>query len=68
MADERQRKLTAIAYYKKLVANEKKIGKYVNINVKRDMIASHLHSKGLFRTYEAARKWVTDWIFSTGKI
>jgi len=68
MADEGQRKLVAIAYYKKLVANEKKIDKYVSINVKRDMIASHLHNKGLFRTYEAARKWVTSWIFSTGKI
>ena len=59
---EQERKRQASIKLKELRANAKRIGKVTNINVERDLVASHLARKSLFRNYDSAKKWATDWI------
>ena len=60
---ESERKKVAKARLKYLETNAKKLNKSINPNVLRDLVANHLVNKGLFKNYEAARKWATNWIF-----
>ena len=63
---EQERKRQASIKLKELRANAKKIGKVVNINVERDLVAAHLSRKNLFRNFDSAKKWATDWMFDHG--
>ena len=60
---ERQR-IASQYYYGVLIPNARAKRLDINVNALRDLVASHLKRRGLFRTYEAARKWATGWMAS----
>ena len=53
---------SAKVYYSQLIARARRKHLDTNVNVLRDLIASYLSRRGLFRSYESARKWSTNWI------
>jgi len=55
-------KIASDYYHNVLVRRMKEKQMHTNINVLRDLIASNLQKHGLFRNYEAARKWSTNWL------
>lgn len=56
------RQSAATERYNLIIANCKAKNLDTNPNVIRDLVASQLKRKGLFRTYDAAVKWATDFV------